>query len=181
MTVGQFLARAAVVASAPRLVIAMIEAGTDLGTGIRSALLFVSAVGTALAIVAGIAYILPLVVQRRSLGLGVALALMLAAEGLLQTPVVLADLRGVRLPSVLGEWDVAWAILATLAPALVAGVLLAAEQSAPVALALPSPVPEAPPVESAAQLAARTCARCGKVLKSPSAKAGHMRSCQGGG
>lgn len=129
-------ASAAVLVTAPRLIIAFLAAdGVELPSTWRVAALALSSIATAVALTGGMAYLAHAVATagKGRQALGVMWGAALLCSGALMTPAVVSSLRGLPMHTVLGpdlHWAYAWA--AVLAVDLVAaGAMLADAWSRP--------------------------------------------------
>jgi hypothetical protein len=131
---GRLFAAAAILVTAPRLVLAFLVAdGVAVPAGIRIALLGTSSVATAIAMTGGAAYLAhAITVTRRGRGILVAIWIaVLACSSALMTPLIAAGLTrsalAAVLPSSAQQW--AWAVCAVLAIDLVAAGAIRADAS----------------------------------------------------
>jgi hypothetical protein len=129
---GGWFASAAVLVTAPRLVLAFLAAdGIALPGAVRTTLLCTSSVATAICLTGGGAYLAQAVAATRGGGrvLGVLWLLILVASSALMAPVLAAGLATSPLAAVLGgpagRWG--WAICAVLAVDLVAAAVMRAD------------------------------------------------------
>jgi hypothetical protein len=129
---GGWFASAAVLVTAPRLVLAFLAAdGIALPGAVRTTLLCTSSVATAICLTGGGAYLAQAVAATRGSGrvLGVLWLLILVASSALMAPVLAAGLATSPLAAVLGgpaeRWS--WAICAVLAVDLVAAAVMRAD------------------------------------------------------
>jgi hypothetical protein len=133
---GVWIALAAILVQAPRLVLALLAADRQpVGGFVERALLVIAGVGTALVLTGGNLYLAHTIarVRRWRLALAVAWVAVLVSTGGLVVPLVAAGLSGRTLPAVLGgellAWS--WSLLAALAHEVTAaGCVLAAAAAA---------------------------------------------------
>jgi len=192
-TAGRWIAFAAVLVQAPRLILALLAADREpVGLEWQRGLLVVAGLGTAVVLTGGNLYLAhSLATARRWRPLLVAVWMaVLASSGALLVPMIAAGLSGRTLPQVLGSSDLqwGWAVLAALAHEVTAaGCMLASAASAPGSQELSQLSPLAQPLELAASPLlpaerqaeqAHSCpAGCGRSFRSAAAAAGNLRHC----
>jgi MFS family permease len=191
-TTGRWIAFAAVLVQAPRLILALLAADREaVAPDWQRGLLVVAGLGTAVVLTGGNLYLAhALATARRWRAMLTAVwVAVLASSGALLVPMIAAGLSGRTLPQVLGSSDLqwSWAVLAAMAHEVTAaGCMLASAASAPGSQELSqlSPLPQV--LEQAAnQLVAaeapaeqaHSCPEgCGRSFRSAAA-AGHLRHC----
>jgi MFS family permease len=190
---GRWIAFAAVLVQAPRLILALLAADQEpVALEWQRGLLVVAGLGTAIVLTGGNLYLAhSLATARRWRPLLVAVWMaVLAASGALLVPMIAAGLSGRTLPQVLGSSDLrwSWAVLAAMAHEVTAaGCMLASAASGPVSQRLSQLSPLGQPLELAgsslgpaegqAEQAHSCPAGCGRTFRSAAAAAGHLRHC----
>jgi MFS family permease len=192
-TTGRWIAFAAVVVQAPRLILALLAADREpVGLAWQRGLLVVAGLGTAVVLTGGNLYLAhALATARRWRAMLTAVwVAVLASSGALLVPMIAAGLSGRTLPQVLGSSDLqwSWAVLAAMAHEVTAaGCMLASTASGPASQELSQLSPLAQPLELAgsplgpaegqAEQAHSCPAGCGRSFRSAAAAAGHLRHC----
>ncbi len=192
-TTGRWIAFAAVLVQAPRLILALLAADREpVGLEWQRGLLVVAGLGTAVVLTGGnlyLAHALATAKLWRGL-LTAAWVAVLASSGALLVPMIAAGLSGRTLSEVLGssnlQWG--WAALAAMAHEVTAaGCMLASAASPPGSELMSQLSPLTQPLELAGSLLlpaearaelAHSCSEgCGRSFRSAAAAAGHLRHC----
>src|SRR5262245_25757128 len=193
---GRFIALAAILVQAPRLILALLAADRQpIAPDWQRGLVVVAGLGTALVLTGGNLYLAhALATGRRWRGyLAGVWVVVLGSSGSLLVPMIAAGLSGRTLPEVLGSTELqwSWAVLAAVAHEVTAaGCMLASASLAPGSgqlsglseLAQPadlagSSLAASGPGAQPAALPLVCRAGCGRTFKSAAAAAGHLRHC----
>lgn len=192
-TTGRWIAFAAVLVQAPRLILALLAADREpVAPAWQRGLLVVAGLGTAVVLTGGnlyLAHALATAKRWRAMLTAVWVAV-LASSGALLVPMIAAGLSGRTLSEVLGSSDLqwGWAVLAAMAHEVTAaGCMLASAASAPgseqasqhgplTQLLKPAGSPLLP-AEARAEPAHYCLEGCGRSFRSAAAAAGYLRHC----
>lgn len=169
--IGLWLAAGALLAQAPRIVLAYLAADrADVPAAIAGALLVLAGLGTAATLAGGSIYVAWATARTRSRALLAVWVSLLAATAGLVAPSLVSGLAGSTLPAVLGaSWQRwAWSVLAVVAHELVAAAAL---------LSAVAVVPAGAGQEPAADAEIECRFGCGRRFASAPAERAHLRHC----